>query len=183
VYVYSPGTTTDKVSYTVPAATGGTENTQPVVLNARGEANIYVVGDCKITVTDSLDNLIYTLDNVRDLEYDLAALSTSLAASSGSSLVGFIQSGTGAVATTVQAKLRESISVFDFMTAAQIADVQAGTLLIDVTAAIQSAIDWVIYKHTRSRNFRWRSFFTSRRIPYIRYYSFGIRRGISYRHY
>ena len=38
----------------------------------------------------------------------------ALAASSGSSLVGFIQSGTGAVATTVQTKLRESVSVKDF---------------------------------------------------------------------
>lgn len=38
----------------------------------------------------------------------------ALAASSGSSLVGFIQSGTGATATTVQTKLHESVSVKDF---------------------------------------------------------------------
>jgi hypothetical protein len=133
VYVYSPGTTTDKVSYTVPAATGGTENTQPVVLNARGEANIYVIGDCKITVTDSLDNLIYTLDNVRDLEYDLAAsISASLAASAGSSLVGFIQSGTSAVARTVQAKERDIVSVKDFGA--------VGNGVTDDTAEIQAAI-------------------------------------------
>lgn len=37
-----------------------------------------------------------------------------LAASSGSSLVGFIKSGTGAVASTVQAKLREYVSASDF---------------------------------------------------------------------
>jgi len=48
--------------------------------------------------------------------------------------------GTGAVATTVQAKLRESVSVFDFMTAAEIADVQARTGLLDVTTAIAMAI-------------------------------------------
>lgn len=53
--------------------------------------------------------------------------------------MGFLQSGTGAVATTVQAKLRESVSVFDFMTSAQIADVQAGTLGADVTAAVIAA--------------------------------------------
>lgn len=40
--------------------------------------------------------------------------SATLGASGGSSLVGFIQSGTGAVSTTVQAKLRESVSVKDF---------------------------------------------------------------------
>ncbi len=47
--------------------------------------------------------------------------------------------GTGAVDTTVQDKLREYVSVFDFMTAAQIADVKAGTLLLDVTTALNTA--------------------------------------------
>lgn len=65
---------------------------------------------------------------------------TALAASSGSSLVGYTQGSTNAVTTTVQAKLRESVSVFDFMTAAQIADVQAGTASLDVTTALQNAI-------------------------------------------
>ena len=53
----------------------------------------------------------------------------------------YVPSGTDAKTTTVQAKLRESVSVFDFMTAAQVADVQAGTASIDVTSAIQAAID------------------------------------------
>lgn len=37
-----------------------------------------------------------------------------LAASSGSTLVGFLQSGTGAVSRTAQAKMRETVSVTDF---------------------------------------------------------------------
>ena len=65
----------------------------------------------------------------------------SLAAASGSSLVGYQPVGTGAVATTVQAKLRQTVSVFDFMTALQIADVQAGTYVYDVTAACQAALN------------------------------------------
>ena len=60
---------------------------------------------------------------------------------SGSNLVGYKPVGTGAVATTVQAKLRQTVSVFDFMTSAQIADVQAGTYTLDTSAAIQSAIN------------------------------------------
>lgn len=61
--------------------------------------------------------------------------------SAGSSLVGFIQAGTGATARTVQDALREQVSVFGYMSAAQIADVKSGAPVIDVTAAIQAAID------------------------------------------
>jgi hypothetical protein len=66
---------------------------------------------------------------------------TILASSSGAASVGFLQSGTSAVARTVQDKLRDSLSVFDFFTAAQIADVKAGTLALDVTAPFQAAIN------------------------------------------
>lgn len=56
-------------------------------------------------------------------------------------LVAYLPPGTGAVATTAQVKFRQTISVFDFMTSAQIADVTAGTALVDVSAAIQAAIN------------------------------------------
>jgi hypothetical protein len=62
-------------------------------------------------------------------------------ASSGATNVGFIQSGTGSVAMTVQDKLQQYQSVVDNMTASQLADVVAGTASIDVTAAIQAAHD------------------------------------------
>jgi hypothetical protein len=61
------------------------------------------------------------------------SLRTDLAASSGASLVGYLPTGTGAVATTVQTKLRESVSVLDFG-----AD---PTGVSDSTAEIQAAID------------------------------------------
>ena len=44
----------------------------------------------------------------------IAEIASDVAASGGSNLIGFLQAGTGAVATTVQAKLRESVSVKDF---------------------------------------------------------------------
>lgn len=43
-----------------------------------------------------------------------AILRSDLAASAGSSLIGFLQAGTGAVARTVQSKVRDTISVIDF---------------------------------------------------------------------
>lgn len=67
-------------------------------------------------------------------------LRSDLASESGSGLVGYQPAGTGAVEATVQSKLRETVSVFDFMNAEQIAAVRAGTSTND-TAAIQAAIN------------------------------------------
>lgn len=74
-----------------------------------------------------------------ELDTEKASLA-ALAASAGSSLVGFIQAGTGAVAHSVQDELRQRVSVFQFMTAAEIADVQSGAPTLDHTAAIQASI-------------------------------------------
>jgi hypothetical protein len=56
------------------------------------------------------------------------------------SQIGYTPAGTNAVTTNVQAKLRQTVSVFDYMTVSEIADIQAGTALVDVTAAIQQTI-------------------------------------------
>jgi hypothetical protein len=72
-----------------------------------------------------------------------AATGTSLvdlASSTGSNLIGYQPSGSNAVATTVQTKLRQYVSVMDYMTAAQIADVKNFTGAIDVTTAVQTAV-------------------------------------------
>jgi len=60
-----------------------------------------------------------------------------------SSSVGYTPAGTGAVATSAQDKLRQSVSVFDFMTPAQQADVASGTGVLDVTAALAAAVAYV----------------------------------------
>lgn len=49
-----------------------------------------------------------------ELRSDVAAVSSSLAASGGSALVGFLQAGTGAVTRTEQAKLRDVVYATDF---------------------------------------------------------------------
>jgi len=70
------------------------------------------------------------------------SLRADLAASSGSSLVGWLRGVVGTVSTTLAKWLGWRIpSVFEFMTSEQIADVQAGTELLDVTVAVQAALD------------------------------------------
>ncbi len=54
--------------------------------------------------------------------------------------LSFVQTGTGAVARTVQEKMRESVSIFDYLSDVQRADVIAGTKTLDVSAAINTAL-------------------------------------------
>ena len=74
----------------------------------------------------------------------VVAMVSALATYLGASLIGYMQAGTGAVARSIQSKLRESVSVFDFMTAAEIADVIACTGLLDVGSACDKARDHVL---------------------------------------
>jgi hypothetical protein len=108
LYTYAAGTTTPQVTYTDYG--GGTANANPVILDSRGEASVWLNTPLyKMALYSATDVLIWTVDNIGGF-----ATLAQLAASGGSNLIGFLQAGTGAVATTVQAKLRESVSVKDF---------------------------------------------------------------------
>lgn len=129
VYTYVAGTTTPLVTYTDEGGT--TPNTNPVILDSRGEAAIWLgVASYKLKLTTSTDVEIWTVDNIVSASVQALA---DLSESGGSALVGFLQSGTGAVATTVQAKLRETVSVKDFGA--------VGNGTTDDTTAIQTAIN------------------------------------------
>jgi len=110
LYSYAAGTTTPLTTYT--SSSGSVANTNPVILDSRGEADVWFSSATyKLKLTSSTDVDVWTVDNLNGP--DQATLA-SLAASNGSSLVGYIQSGGGAVATTVQARLRQYVSVIDF---------------------------------------------------------------------
>lgn len=64
-----------------------------------------------------------------------------LPASSGSALVGFLQAGTGAVARTTQSKLRDAVSVLDFIPEAEHAGIVALTSTFNTAPAFQAAFD------------------------------------------
>lgn len=110
LYSYAAGTTTPLATYTDYG--GGTANSNPVILDSRGEANVWFgTAQYKLKLTDADDVEVYTVDNLNGPD---AATLAVLAASSGSSLIGYINSGSGATARTVQARLRDMLSVKDF---------------------------------------------------------------------
>ena len=63
LFTYASGTTVPLATYT--DSTGNTANANPIILDSRGEANVWV-GPSRYTflLKDSLDNLIWSVDGV-----------------------------------------------------------------------------------------------------------------------
>lgn len=128
IFTYLAGTTTNQATYTTSA--GNVAHTNPIILDAAGRVptgEIWLTDGIlyKFSITTSADVLIGTYDNLSGIDaspnasnvtYTPAATSlfgtspitvkTALDGLShqetGSTKVGFLQSGTGAVAQTVQ---------------------------------------------------------------------------------
>ena len=62
VYTYEPGTTTAKTTYTDAALT--TPNANPIVLDARGECDLYIDNATKMLLKTATDVTIWTIDSV-----------------------------------------------------------------------------------------------------------------------
>jgi hypothetical protein len=64
IYTYAAGTSTPIATYTDYSA--GTANTNPVILNSLGQANIWLLTSAsyKFIVKDASDVLLYTVDNI-----------------------------------------------------------------------------------------------------------------------
>jgi hypothetical protein len=158
IYTYTAGSSTPQATYTTSA--GNIAHSNPIVLDANGRVpnEIWLTQgiDYKFIIKTSAEVLVGTYDNlqgINDVENQFAAIFADLANTSnvakGDALIGFKQANmagvyTGAIGQTVHRKLQEIISVFDFMTTAQIEDVQAGTSLIDVRTPINNAFAAVI---------------------------------------
>jgi len=108
---YAAGTTTPQATYSDQAGT--IPNTNPIVLNARGEATIYWSSlPYKVTLTDSADVTIYTQDQLH-ASADLADLA-STASGKGDVLVGVKSTAAGSIARTQHDKNDEAVTLADF---------------------------------------------------------------------
>ncbi len=120
VYFYAPGTSNKVDTFqdqelTIP-------NTNPVITDGRGQATIWGGGSYRQVVIDSNGVTIWD-QIVSDVTAGITAQITAafnlivsnLAAFSGAAMVGWIQSGAGAIFRWVQEKLRESISIEDYL--------------------------------------------------------------------
>lgn len=115
LYTYAAGTTTPLAAYTTSA--GNVAHANPIILDAAGRVpsggEVWLTRDVdyKFVLATSTDVVLGTYDNVSG---NGSGIFSAFAASSGSSLVGFLQAGAGAVARTVQDKLREWVNAADF---------------------------------------------------------------------
>jgi len=119
--VYVAGTSTAATLY---SDNGITPLANPFLSSSTGQVAFYAANGTYDLVVSKIGYLTVTISAI---ELD------DLLASTGSSGVGYLPAGTGAVATTVQTKLRESVSVKDF------GAVGDGTT--DDSAAIQAALN------------------------------------------
>ena len=111
---YAAGTTTPKATYS--DADGNTPNPNPITLDAHGEAVIYWAGAYKVDIRQADGQQVtgYPVDNMRTDPAGVWGLVGSLVTSVGAGLIGFIQSGVGAIVRTILDKLREAPTYEDF---------------------------------------------------------------------
>jgi hypothetical protein len=75
LYTYAAGTTTPLASYT--DSTGNTANTNPIILDSRGEANVWLSGAIyKFALYSATNVLIWTVDNITGTTFSSNATGT-----------------------------------------------------------------------------------------------------------
>lgn len=120
VYTFAAGTSDPLPAY--QDATGLVAHTNPIRLDERGEATIYWLGNYKVNLRNAFGVQVpgYPVDNFNAVNptdaanAGSAAIFAQLLSNIGSSIVGYLQAGAGAIKRTVQDRLRDIVSVKDF---------------------------------------------------------------------
>lgn len=134
LYTYQAGTTTPQATYVDQA--GVTQNTNPVVLDSTGSADVWFGFGLsyKLVLTDSVGNTIYTKDNFIDPTSSVLSQLASTATGQGDALIGVKQPFTGAIPRTQHDKNSEIAMVSDFGV--------IGDGTTDDTSAMNTALGW-----------------------------------------
>ena len=147
LYTYLAGTTTPATTYT--DSTGATANANPIVLNSAGRTpnEIWVTTTVayKYVLQTSAAVLIGTYDNLSGV-VSSSDLSNTSDITLGDALIGYRQANTtgllsGSVGSTVHNKLRESVSILDFIDPSLHASIAAGTYTSDLSTQAQAAFN------------------------------------------
>jgi hypothetical protein len=165
LYTYAAGTTTPQAAY--QDSSGLVPHTNPIVLDAKGEAVIFWSGAYKVDLKTALGVQItnWPVDNLTapltpsDLSantgggligflyaavYGVGTIGRwlqDLALAAGSTFMGWLQAGAGAVLQTVHQRFRsERVLITDFLSDAKRTTLLAGTQT-DVTVELQTALD------------------------------------------
>jgi hypothetical protein len=105
LYSYAAGTTTPLATYTSASET--TFNTNPIILNSRGEAEVWLGSPLyKFKLTTAADVEIWTVDNIGSI--------TNLQLATGATKIGYKFPATLTVVRSVQTVLQEGLSIGDF---------------------------------------------------------------------
>lgn len=149
LYTYDAGTSAPRATYS--DAAGLIPNTNPVVLDARGEATIFWSGAYKVILKDSLDNTIWTVDQISDpntYANAQAAAVTADVANAGSATKGAGQVGfdwaLNYAASTVGWGMRTAGNLpnaLRYMPVTEWANILNGTTSTDLTTYVQQAVN------------------------------------------
>ena len=154
LYTYSPGTTVHKIAYTDAAATTPHTYTsdgiggQFIALNSRGElpAGLYLTaGGYDLALKNAAGATVWTR-RATAVDDTSQALLSVFSGDDGSSFVGFLQ--TGAQPRSVESKLRDLVSILDFIPEAEHAGIAAGSSSYDCYPAIMAAVNSATYLGT-----------------------------------
>jgi hypothetical protein len=166
LYSYEAGTTTPQTTYT--SANGTTAHTNPIILDSAGRVatgEIWVTAgqNYKFVLKTSVEVTLASWDNITGINgtgitSDASLVSFTgfkgqigvvqdLAEDEGADWIGFEQAGTGAVAISVQDRMRQTVSVMDFGA--------VGDGVTNDTAAMQAAHNTgkLVYYPTGTYNF------------------------------